>query len=73
MEEEEGVSKTEVSNAPHNIRVLHKNGSNIIHQNTLHTWGFNILMLFLQVGHHSPSYYLQHFNTEDEDSKYEIF
>ena len=29
-------------------------------------------MLFLQVGHHSPSYYLQHFNTEDEDSKYEI-
>ena len=37
MEEEEGVSKTEVSKAPHNIRVLHKNGSNIIHQNTLHT------------------------------------
>ena len=33
----EEVSKTEVSKAPQNIRVLHKNGSNIIHQNTLHT------------------------------------
>ena len=27
---------------PHNIRVLHKYGSNI-HQNTQYTWGFNII------------------------------